>query len=70
MTNLQKILIVIGTAAGLQVAQLLAGLKPDDLLEPRQLAVTLLVSVANAVGIALVALKTTGGLTFNSKGGE
>jgi hypothetical protein len=65
MTNIQKILIVGGTAAVFQIAQLLAGVGPDDLLEPRKLLVSAIISVANAVGIALVALRTTGGLSVS-----
>lgn len=64
MTNFQKVLIVVGTAALFQVAQVLAGIGPEDLIEPRKLFVTVLVSVANAVGLAVIALKTTGGLTM------
>lgn len=67
MTTLQKILIVVGTAAGFQLAQVLAGLSAGDLVEPRRLAVSAIVSIANAVGVALIALKTAGGLSLRGE---
>lgn len=69
LTKLQTILIVVGSAVGLQVASALVDISPDDLAEPGTWLKGLLIGVLNAIGVSIIALKTTGGLTLPKSGG-
>lgn len=64
MSTLQAILITVLSAVLFQVASALTVLSPDDLTDVRRWFVGLGVGVANAIGVAIVALYTTGGLTL------
>lgn len=64
MTQLQRILIVLGSAVGFQLASALAQVGAGDLMDWRRWLLGLAVGCLNALGIAAVALKTAGGLSM------
>ena len=63
MTKIQLGLIVVGSAVVFQAGSALAGLTVEDLADPKRWAVGAVVGIANSVGVAIVALKTAGGLS-------
>lgn len=70
MTKFQAVLITVGSAVGLQIAGQLAGVTEADLADWGQWLFSLGVGALNAVGVAIIALKTTGGLSLGDGGGK
>lgn len=68
MTKIQLGLIVVGSAVVFQAGTALAGLSVDDLADPKSWAIGAAVGIANSVGVAIVALKTAGGLSASTGG--
>ena len=66
MTNLQRLLIVAGTAALFQVGTILATFSAENLVDWRSWLVSALVGVAQAVGVAVLAVRTAGGLSVEA----
>lgn len=66
MTKLQAALITIGSAILFQVGQALANLSENEINDWESWAVGVGIGVANAIGIAIIALKTAGGVTLES----
>jgi hypothetical protein len=63
LTKLQLGLIVVGSAVLFQVAGSLQTLSTDDLTDWKGWLVGVGIGVLNSVGVAVVALKTAGGLS-------
>jgi len=68
MTNLQRFLIVVGSAILFQVAGVLANVGADDLADWKGWLAGAAVGIANAIGVAVLALKTSGGLSVEEAG--
>jgi len=68
MTKVQLGLLVVGAAVLFQAGTALAALSTDDLADPKSWAIGAAVGIANSVGVAIVALKTAGGLSASNGG--
>lgn len=65
MTKIQSLLITIAGAILFQIGGAFTNLKQEDLIDWKRWAIGLGVGVFNAIGVAIIAWKTTSGLSLN-----
>jgi hypothetical protein len=67
VTKVQRILLIVGTAVGFQLATIAATFDAEAVTDWQAWLVSVLAGAANAAGVAIIATRTAGGLSVPVK---